>query len=363
MRIGILTYHYGCNFGGVLQAYALQRTLQNIGYNDVMIINCISNRIRYYLRVFPRKINRSGMKALYIKLKWGGRCKKSFVKFRCDNMSITDYVSRKNIAKIANSFDAIIVGSDQVWNFGEQRNGLYFFDWSPEFKGKRIAYAPCCGENIIIESRRDIIKNCLLKFDELSARNDETCSFVEDVVGIRPQKMPDPTCLYDFKEFCSMNRPIQDKYIFVYILGKEINGGNENAIHLLRKKYPNRKVIASVIAHSNPIDATWADEIKYALTPIEWLNMVQHADIVFTDSYHGAIFSMRFHVPFFAYYSEVSRKARFIELENQFGISDNIVTSLSEIEGFTPQSRSFDKELDRMKNMGTDFLKRALTVV
>ncbi len=360
MKIGILTYHYGCNFGGVLQAYALQRTLQNMGYDDVIIINCISNRFKYFLRVFPRKLSLEGLKALYIKLRWGGSCKKSFDDFRASHMTVTKKVSRNNIASVANGFDTIIVGSDQIWNIGEQKNGLYFFDWFPEFKGKRIAYAPCCGKNIIAELNRSKIKEALSKFDALSARNDETCSFVEDVIGIRPQKMPDPTCLYDFREFLSSSRMIHDNYIFTYILGKDIEGGNNSAINILREKYPGRKVIASVIAHSNPLDVSWADKIMYDLSPIEWLNLIQYADIVFTDSYHGAIFSMKFQVPFFAYYSEISRKARFVELEKQFDISDNIVNSLAEIVRVNPQKRDFGEVFCSMRGVGISYLEESL---
>ena len=186
---------------------------------------------------------------------------------------------------------------------------------------------------------------------------------MEDVVGFRPKKMPDPTCLYDFREFRSVRRMIEDSYMFTYILGKDIVGGNENAIRLLRNKYPGRKVIASVIAHSNPLNISWADKIMYNLSPEEWLNLIQYADIVFTDSYHGTIFSMKYQVPFLAYYSEITRKARFVELERQFGISDNIVTSLSEIDRNTPQIRSFDEEFNRMKKLGIEYLENSLNVV
>ena len=140
----------------------------------------------------------------------------------------------------------------------------------------------------------------------------------------------------------------------------DINGSNAKAISLLKEKFPGRKVIASVIAYSNPKKISWADEIIYDLSPIEWLSMIQHADLVFTDSFHGTIFSMKFNVPFITYYAEERRKARFLELQAQFDISENIVSNLDQIKSFEPKYRNFDKQFMELSTFGRTFLKEAL---
>jgi hypothetical protein len=360
MKIGILTYHYGYNFGGVLQCYALQQTLKEIGYHDVHVINCIPSRLKFYLGGIPRKRSLSTICNWYLRIRYGTRCKKAFDAFREKYLNQTEYIKRNFLPQSVKSYDALIVGSDQIWNFREQSNGQFFLNWEPQFEGRKIAYAPCCGKNEVNEKCRGQLEKALNDFDFLSVRNSETLSFVEGIIGKSLQIVPDPTCLYDFKNLLTSIRLVKANYIFAYILGDDINGGNVNAISILKKKYPNRKVIASIIAYSNPRKITWADEIKYDLSPIDWLNMIQNADFVYTDSFHGTIFSMRFNVPFITYYVEERRKARFLELQTQFDISENIVSSLEQIKSFEPRERNFDKKFSDLSNLGRNYLREAL---
>jgi hypothetical protein len=292
---------------------------------------------------------------------WKGRLtRKPFSLFRRQYLNETPIIRYKNIAEETKDFDAIIVGSDQVWNTESQKHGLYFLNWSPKFNGKRISYAPCCGRNVIIESNRKKLVEALNKFSSLSVRNIETQLFVKSLIGKLAPIVPDPTCLYDFKELLSMERIVKEPYIFTYTLGKDIQGGNAAAIDILRKKYPGRKVISSVIACANPVDANWADEVRYDLSPIEWLNMIQNADVVYTDSFHGTIFSMKLNTPFVTYISEPGRKARFKQLEEQFDIKKYIVSSLNELQETNPQKGDYDNAFAQMSNVGRTFLKDSL---
>lgn len=360
MKIGILTFHYGYNFGGVLQTYATQQVLKELGYDDVHIVNCIAQPLKFITVGIPRKIARGVLSALYCRI-WNGRLtKKPFHDFRKQYLKETPSIDYKDIALKLEDYDALIVGSDQVWCANSQEHGLYFLNWNPQFRGKRISYAPCCGKKTIIESKRGELTDALNKFRSLSARNKETQSFVKELTGNTPQIVPDPTCLYDFRELLSEKRLVEDSYIFTYTLGKDIPRGNAAAIEILKRKYPGRKVIASVIAYANPVDASWADEVRYDLSPIEWLNMIQHADVVYTDSFHGSIFSMLLGAPFITYISEPARKARFEELQNQFGIKEFIVSSLNELEKASPQARDYSVIFEDMSNIGRTYLKQSL---
>lgn len=361
MKIGILTFHYGYNFGGVLQAYATQQVLKELGYKEVYVINCIAQPFKFKTVGIPRRITKNLFSILYLRF-WKGRLtRKAFCLFRKQYLNETPVVNYKNIAEAAKDFDAIVVGSDQVWNTESQKHGLYFLNWKPQFNGKRISYAPCCGRNIIVESNRNELIDALRKFSSLSVRNVETQSFVKSLTGKLAPIVPDPTCLYDFKELLSKVRMIKEPYIFTYTLGKDIQGGNAAAIDILRKKYPGRKVIASVIAYANPVDTSWADEVKYDLSPIEWLNMIQYADVVYTDSFHGAIFSMKLNTPFVTFISEPGRMARFIQLQEQFGVQRYIVSSLTELLETNPEKRDYNMVFAKMSNIGRNYLKDSLT--
>ena len=360
MKIGILTYHYGYNFGGVLQCYALQKALNSIGYEDVSVINCIPNRMKFYLGGIPRKRSPQVFYHWYLRLRYGKKCRRTFDEFRRNYLCITRTVLRNNLPEFVKDYDALIVGSDQIWNIREQSDGMFFLSWKPEYKGRKIAYAPCCGKNEVAEKYRLNIRNALNNFDFLSVRNGETLEFVKGITGLTPQVVPDPTCLCDFKELL-LDQPVRNtKYIFTYILGKEIDGGCKKALELIKKKIPGCIVIASVISYSNPQKIDWADEIMYYLSPVEWLNMIQNAYFVLTDSFHGTIFSMMFNTPFITYYAENRRKSRFVELAYQFDISKNIVCSLDEIDSFVIQTRTYNDIFKELSAKGIAYLKEAL---
>ena len=88
---------------------------------------------------------------------------------------------------------------------------------------------PCCGKNLVNEKYRASLNKALIDFHVLTVRNKETQLFVKNLTGIMPSIVPDPTFLYDFRKYIK-KRMIKDKYIFVYTLGEEINGGNKKAI-------------------------------------------------------------------------------------------------------------------------------------
>ena len=162
-------------------------------------------------------------------------------------------------------------------------------------------------------------------------------------------------------DYTRINVSKDGKYLFATEQGQLTYDWEAKLVYkLLKEKFPGRKVIASVIAYSNPKKISWADEIIYDLSPIEWLSMIQHADLVFTDSFHGTIFSMKFNVPFITYYAEERRKARFLELQAQFDISENIVSNLDQIKSFEPKYRNFDKQFMELSTFGRTFLKEAL---
>ena len=363
MKIGILTYHYGYNFGGVLQCFALQQTLKELGFSNVQVVNCIPNRVKFYLGGLPRKRRIRTLFDWWLRLRYGRKCRKSFNSFRKNYLNMTAEIKRKSLPALANSFDVLIVGSDQIWNYREQANGMFFLDWKPSFKGVKIAYAPCCGKNLVNEKYRASLNKALIDFHVLTVRNKETQLFVKNLTGIMPSIVPDPTFLYDFRKHIK-KRMIKDKYIFVYTLGEEIDGVNKKAIEQIKKKYPNCKVVASVIAYSNPQKVNWADFVFYDVNPIEWLNMIYFADFVFTDSFHGTIFSMKFNVPFIVYYSEEQRKYRFDELIKQFGINSHVVSSMRGVKEYLAQpffEVNFDEKFNEFSKYGKNILRESLS--
>jgi hypothetical protein len=354
-KIGILTFHYGYNYGGILQSYALCEVIKEMGY-DVKIINYIPNRYWFLLGL----IRNFSWKKCYIMLRHIHESRQAFVKFRGKHLRCTNLVNAKKLHRVANSFDIIITGSDQVWNPSQHDKAIYFLNWTPEFRGKRVSYAPCCGINTYLNSNEKILCDALSKFHYLSVRNEETSLFVHSLIGKKPAIVPDPTLLYDFDKFVKKENP--KPYILTYILGDDIMGGNEEAISYIKNIFKGITVIAIVIAVSNPVDCCWADQIRYNISPDEWINLIANATFFYTDSFHGTIFALKYQIPFVAYYSSPIRAPRFIDLKNIFQIDNHIISSVSELMNKNIMQKPVDVEniMQKQINIGLKYIENTL---
>ena len=371
-KIGILTYSYGTNYGGTLQCVGLYKILKKLGFK-VEIINYMSDNM-YCKR--NRYISGSGIgknifktfrfenfKKIYIKLRYVDSIIKKFDDFRKKSSQITG--ANNNLKELIekNKIDLIIVGSDQVWS-GEK---VYFLNEINENKVKKISYAACSGKDFFKEEDREYLTTSLKKFYKISVRNEHTRSFVERLTGNSPNVVCDPSILYDYKEFLN-DKDKKEKYILTYILGEDIKEGNSKAIEKIKERFGNIKVIAVGIPFANSGNLRfypWADEVLYDASPEEWLNLINNAEFIYTDSYHGALFSMKFHKPFLAYYTEKNRAPRFIDLAKRYNVDEYIVNTLEEaIEKKSISKKinyeEIDLELEKHRKYSMEFLKRAL---
>ncbi len=333
MKIGVLTFQYSINFGAQLQCLALQEVLKSMGHEVEVIRYTPANYNNSPFRGIGLKRNGAikALSILAVKLTYGQQIKKRFRKFGQQYFQKTVSCDENSIASVVNNaFDAIIVGSDQVWGPSFHSTGIYFFNWEPEFKGKRISYAPCCAINRVADVNKKKLGNLLLKFDSLSVRNMETSQFVADLTGITPTMVLDPTFLYDFIAFKNSFEAPYKKYIFVYILGEEIPGGHEAIITAIKKERGDLPVIAAVLSERRVKFFSWADKTYWTLTPDKWVALIAYADYFYTDSFHGVVFAQKFGIEFLAYYTNEKRKSRFIDLASRFDLASNIVESVDD---------------------------------
>lgn len=362
MKIGILTFHYAYNFGAVWQCYGLQQTLNRLGYNEVEILNVVPHKWHWFLMGIPLKISFQNIgKGLQKFMHWR-ECKEQFDIFRSKYIKCSPPFSMSEIGCFTQKYDVIIVGSDQVWAPSQRKDFLYFLNWNPTFRGKRIAYAPCCATDIIDEKYVTVLQKALDNFDYLSARNICTQKFVYNLINKKVPLVPDPTILANYKSFIKKANN-EKPYILNFVLGQDILGGNSKAIQILQTLHPECKVISVVVPKSNPIIPILGDEIRYNVSPIEWLNLIAHAKLVYTDSFHCTIFSMKFHTPFVAYYSDPIKKSRFEDLCLRFGVTEHIVRSLDELKkaALLPYAE-VDNIFVEQQKIGEQYLREALSI-
>ena len=203
MKIGILTFHWATNYGAVLQCYALQEYLKSLG-NEVEIINykphLFDDNVFTFLRF--RKFLHIG--------DYLNNCKKEAAlnDFRSSHLHQTERIyACKDMAYIANRYDAIVSGSDQVVNPSFLLNGegkgtvspTYFLGFL--FDGKRIGYALSFGCVKYPQECVEIAKPFMAKFDKISTREITRVKIVKAMGRNDAVVVPDPTLLLSSTEY------------------------------------------------------------------------------------------------------------------------------------------------------------------
>lgn len=366
MNIGILTYQFGTNFGGQLQCHALFNVLKSMGHN-VIVINYIPyktthillNDIRRAIRLLKKNQKYESILTAYHILIDCQKMRRAFKEYQNRYLNIgPECTTPEEILAQYPQLDAIIVGSDQVWAPAHHKTGVYFLNFMPPFLGKKIAYAPCCAINHVNPLYKKLLITCLQSFNSISARNIETQNFIKDLTGINAPIVADPTFLWDFKELLYPQKNTE-KYILVYILGSEIQGGHLQAIQKIKQTHGNLPVFTISLTASKPHYFSWADKTFWTCSPIEWINLIRNASFLYTDSFHGVVFALKFHIPFLAYYTETIRASRFIDLKIRFKLN-NIVTSTNQISKSSVDFAFTDEKIKELKETSLQYLTLSL---
>lgn len=334
--IGIITHRGNYNYGGLLQALALQRWLSSLGF-FVEIINLdkmqltgsklgrITRALLTPTKTFKRLLKRKSEQ----------QPPKSFMQIFMDfkestKMRYSSEVQSNTIGEISKKYDAIIVGSDQVWCYKYARPLIFFIQWKPAYNGRMLSYAACSPDMDIPWYNKGIIRKQLMQFNEISVRDVNTQQWVQTICDRKPLVVADPTLLYDFEDVVGLNK-INEPYILAYCLGSEICGGHDTVIKEIRKRYGAIKVIGIAIPNKSKEVEKFADEVISDASPKDWLTLIKYATFVYTDSFHGCMFSLKFEKQFIAYYAQQSRASRLIDIRDRYSLEYAIVSSVSEL--------------------------------
>ena len=353
MKVGILTFHWGTNYGGVLQAYALQSYLKRKGY-DVDIINYAphTHRESVFLCMKSRSV-KSISKKLY-----EYRKERKFVFFRNKFLSLTTRCyTLADVEKQIDNYNVVICGSDQIWNpYIIDSFGIpYFLPFSGEVK--KVAYAASLGCNEYPQDALRVITPYLRKFTHISVRE---LSAVNIIKGALPDKevslMPDPTFLLNGDDLLSLideHTLVKDDNVFFYILQE-----NQSLINKIKLFYKASK--ASVFdAHG-----------KFSAMSIEeWLSGIKYSNLVVTNSFHGVVFSILLHKKFIVVPIEGhlgGMNDRIYTLLQQFDLQERIIEQYNEEDILKISKRSIDWDnVDKVSrslySTGESFLLKALS--
>ncbi len=340
MRIGVLTLPLHNNFGGILQAYALQKVLKDFGHNVVLIDKSRYVSLGPWYKRYPIYIKRGINRFIFGKniivkadveqnrfLKTIAKYTEPFIEKHIRRVYTKDF---SNIRE--RDFDVLIVGSDQVWRpqyfFSKIENA--YLEFAKEWRIKRIAYAASFGteEWEYTEEQTNNNAALLTKFNVVSVRESSAVQLCNDNFGVKAEQVLDPTmllCKEDYIElFKDYNAAQSDGNLFCYILDE---GEEKKSIIDCVAKEKGLKPFY-VNSRYEDLDAPLEERIQQ---PIEkWLRAFFDAEFVITDSFHACVFSIIFNKPFIVYGNRERGLARFNSLLSIFGLEERIVSTKEE---------------------------------
>jgi len=353
-KVGLLTWHYLDNYGSVLQAYALKKTLQKmncevdfINYRKDAPNNFIVNTLRniYYYTIFFVKEDK--------------KRKRNFFFFRKNNFKETKLFS--NVEQLKNynfNYDFYICGSDQIWA-SNRFDEAYYFSF---VNGKKISYAPSLVFDNFTKEQKEKINSYLESFSYISLREKKGIDILKKFTNFDYQEVLDPTLLLKEKEWNKLiknNKKNADEYILCYCIG------DDDKYRQKIKKIAKDNNLKIKNIHLVDIQNFGDENIKDA-SPEEFLKLIKNAKYILTDSYHGVLFSLIFNKEFFAL-KRFSNNSK----ENQNGRIENILTICKLDERFVDINDNFEfnkkidykkvnKIIENKREESIDYLKRGL---
>ncbi|MCH5320247.1 MAG: polysaccharide pyruvyl transferase family protein [Eubacterium sp.] len=291
MKIGILTFVHALNYGAVLQAYASQKFISNMGI-DVSFIN------HFPVERITKSNNFSKSQLLLNKIsnlmhpikKYQGKKKRQKLSdFKNEFLNISEQIYHGDITELKENYDVVIAGSDQIWNTDVNPSPRpYFLDFKTN--AKKAGYALSTGREKLTELDCEMIHKYVNNFEMLSVRENSLKNYLSENENVNCQLVCDPVFLLKENEWSKVAvTPKEKKYVLVYSM--EWNDALINAIKNI-KHHTNKKVYC--INGGGISSASIADKTLGGLGPKEFIGYIKNADIVLTNSFHGAAFSAIF---------------------------------------------------------------------
>lgn len=329
IKTGTVTFHASHNYGSMLQAYALQQTLYSLGVDNEIINLRTERQKNFYPK--PKYLDTSSAKKIIksiLMLPYSGmliRKYNLFEDFISENLNVSKEFSEltPDIEASLSKYDFLIAGSDQIWN-----TSCYDFDWLyylPNANNNAIAYAPSMGpfaNEQVSKDNHPKIASCLKNFVGISVREEGTAEMVNEISGLKPDILVDPTMLLtkcEWEKNISDTPLIKEKYIFLY------SPGLSDKILKVGKKLSKLLGISVVMSNFSISYTILTSGFKKVLAcgPWEFLNLIKHSSIVLSGSFHAVVFSILLQRPFFAL--DGDKDNRICHILNKMNLQDRVV--------------------------------------
>lgn len=319
MNVGIASCYYHHNYGSMLQAYATQWAVQRLGHQATTIY-CTSpknyitqSKIHYYIRRIQQSANTSAvflrkwreMKArlalaVHPALKTKMALRDSiFDKFYHDHILFSKPCpDRAELMRLAAGFDAVIVGSDQLWNTANIEQDYFTLTFVPD-EVKKIAYATSFGTTKLSLYQQKKTHDFLERFYALSVREKSGVDVIKSVgIDREVRVVLDPTLLFDASAWDQLKceKTGYKNYILCYFLG--VNQQHRQMAKKIQRMTGYKIVALQHLDEYVKEDEGFGDIKPYDIGPAEFVDLIRNASFVCTDSFHGTCFSILYHKQF-----------------------------------------------------------------
>ena len=361
-KVCIATVYTGFNYGSCLQAYASQTVIEKMGYNTTLLayneslVKGRDIRIKKILGMGIRTIFRPKLfKKTFLTYKNSLKkdinedVKKYFFEFQKNKLRIQK-LKYSDMKKLANENEVIacVCGSDQIWNATNVYiDPIFYLRFAPEYK--RIAYAPSLGKSFIPSYNEKIIKKYTNDFNYISVREEEGAKLLGELLNKNIQVVLDPTLLLGKNEWLKtsdVNMKLPKKYMLVYFLDKP----TEAALYYI-KNYSEKYNLEIISIPYKFDEYSELSNLKYINAgPEQFLNLISKASFVFTDSFHGMVFSANFNTPFYIfqrnYGSAANQSSRITSILDKLDLGNRFINDIYEKDIITRKNIKIEIDVD-----------------
>lgn len=292
IKVGTITFHNAINYGALLQTYALQKSIKNMGYETKVIDYSNSNidkqRKKPCWNEYRNLLKYHNDRMIYNTEIEKEKKLRNFLNAR---ITMTEKATRENIADVSSELDVVFTGSDQVWNDSVTNcDDTYYLDFIPA--EKRCSYAASIGKETIPFENIPRVKRLLSNYHAISVREETAKEALKTQLGISATRVLDPTLLITKKEYEELAKAYTKKgYVLLYMLLY-----SKSLVESAKKMAKDKGLLLLCINSSGKRVKGVVDCSDAGIE--EWLGLFLNAEFIFTNSFHGTAFSINFNKQF-----------------------------------------------------------------
>lgn len=386
-KTGIVSCYFKHNYGSMLQAYATQRILDKLKYeNETIDISGFSREIRtakikYFVRASLTSsilLYKFGQAISMLMKKLPNSTYNRLTKLRDQRFDafsgkyfrMSEHYS--SIADLGNHcedrYSSVIVGSDQLWLPANIAADYYTLSFVPDTVNS-IAYATSFGQASLPRDSAKKAAVFLKRIRHISVREASGQVLTRQLSGRKVPVVCDPTLLFTGEEWMDIQQKeplVNGPYILCYFLGK--NPMHRAFAGRLREKTHLKIVSLPHLDEYVRSDEGYADDEKYDVDPSEFLNLIRNAEYVCTDSFHCTVFSMLYRRSFFVFrrYPQRTRhstNSRIDNLSHMLGISERLLNGEEAIDDCLQLSIDYEeihRRIDHLRQESLHYLQTSL---